>query len=498
MSSVKSIAQLRQLREQPLWKLVASHNAPIVMGVLQTVLLTETRTLTASALHERVAQELKLLKQAGEDMAQTAQAYVSAWLADKWLQRHLPPGSQEEVYELTTEAVTAIRFMQGVLTPRRTATESRLATVISQLTRLAEETNPDPGSRRQALLEDRARIDRELELLGKGIVQTLPTDRALERAREIISLADELAADFRSVRDDFEQLNRQLRADLLSNEGSRGQVLEQLFAGIDLIGQTPAGKSFYAFWRLLTDVEQSTIFSEALTEVVSRQFARELTLGEKRFLRNLTGRLLDEGGSVHDVLQTFSRGLRTFVQSREYLETRRFTAVLRQGQQQALAAKQHLKTNQEVGFSLWMSSASLRSATQWRLFDPAQTVQDSSMKEAPPSSISLQAIADLVRNSEIDFGLLRQNVKVALEHSELVSIDDLLVTFPATQGLGTVVGYISLALREGKVAPSQVRVAWRGMDGIERAAFVPSVYFFRKGEKKPSGTGQQGEREHVS
>lgn len=36
------------------------------------------------------------------------------------------------------------------------------------------------------------------------------------------------------------------------------------------------GKSFYAFWRLLTDVEQSTIFSEALTEVVSRQFAREL------------------------------------------------------------------------------------------------------------------------------------------------------------------------------------------------------------------------------
>ena len=486
MSSVKTIAQLRQLREQPLWKLVAAHNAPVIIGVLQTLLLTDTRTLSASVLNERLAQELKQLRQAGEDLPQTPQAYVASWLADKWLQRDLPPGAQEEVYELTSEAVSAIRFMQGVLAPRRTATESRLATVITQLTRLAEETDPDPDSRRRALMEERARIDKELELVGKGVVQTLPAERALERAREIIALADELAADFRSVRDDFAHLNRQLRGDLLSNEGSRGQVLEQLFSGMDLIGQTPTGKSFYAFWRLLTDVEQSTIFSEALTEVVSRQFAREMTLGEKRFLRNLTARLLDEGGLVHDVLQNFSRGLRTFVQSREYLETRRFTAVLRQGQQQALAAKAHVKPTQEVGFSLWMSSASLRSASQWRMFDPEQTVEDSTMHDAAPSSISLEAIAELVRNSEIDFGLLRSNVSAALEDSEVTSIEELMERFPATQGLGTVVGYISLAVREGRVGGSQVRVQWQGMDGVDRAAFVPSAYFMKKGVRKPA------------
>ena len=75
------------------------------------------------------------------------------------------------------------------------------------------------------------------------------------------------------VEDDFDQLNRQLRTDLLNNEGSRGQVLEQLFAGMDLIGETQAGKTFYAFWRLLTDIEQATIFSEALTEVIGRDFA---------------------------------------------------------------------------------------------------------------------------------------------------------------------------------------------------------------------------------
>lgn len=63
------------------------------------------------------------------------------------------------------------------------------------------------------------------------MVETLPEERALERARDIIGLADELVADFRRVREDFDQLNRQLRTDLLNNERSRRQVLEQLFAG---------------------------------------------------------------------------------------------------------------------------------------------------------------------------------------------------------------------------------------------------------------------------
>lgn len=36
---------------------------------------------------------------------------------------------------------------------------------------------------------------------------------------------------------------------------------------MDLIGETAAGKTFYGFWRLLTDIEQSTIFSESLSDV---------------------------------------------------------------------------------------------------------------------------------------------------------------------------------------------------------------------------------------
>jgi len=52
---------------------------------------------------------------------------------------------------------------------------------------------------------------------------------------EIIALADDLAGDFRRVRDRFEQLNRDLRERLMDNDASRGEVLEALFAGVDVI-----------------------------------------------------------------------------------------------------------------------------------------------------------------------------------------------------------------------------------------------------------------------
>ena len=43
-----------------------------------------------------------------------------------------------------------------------------------------------------------------------------------------------------------------------------------------------------------------------------------------------------------------------------------FNAVLRESQRDALAIKDQLRPNQEVGFELWLTSAKLRSAAQWR------------------------------------------------------------------------------------------------------------------------------------
>ena len=480
MTASRIAASLRVLREQPQWQLLAATKAAPILAVLRAVLFDGDPVLPGTVLHERVAREMDTLRGSGEDLPQTAQAYVADWLRQGWLVRRLAQGAAEEAYELSADAAAALRFIGTLMAPKATATESRLTTVIDQITRLADETDAQPERRIATLQAERDRIDRDLAALHAGVVHTLPADRALERAREVIRLADELTGDFRRVRDDFDRLNRSLRQSLVENDGSRGEVLEQLFAGIDVIAQSDAGRTFAAFWRLLTDPVQSSALFDALEAVIGRAFARQLTPRERRFLLGLTATLMHEGGAVHDVLQHFARSLKAFVQSREFREQRRLHALLKEATQAALQAKEAVRPNQTLAFAMTLTSGSIRSASQWQLYDPAARVADSSMEAEPPSELSLDAVAELVRQSEIDFRTLRAHIRDALQRASQVSVGDLLAEFPAEQGLGSVVGYVALGARHGEVTAGSEDVSWVGADARRRRARVPAVYFIRE------------------
>ncbi len=481
MKAARGAAVLRNLRERPLWRLLAAHNGPIVVALLRSLLSESDKTLGGAALHERLTRELEDLRGAGEDMPQTAQAYVADWLKQGFLTRlRLVQGASEEEYELSVEAADAIRFLDSMIKPRSSATESRLAAVISQLTRLAEETDSNPESRVAALVAERDRIDREIEAVRRGTVSTLPDDRALERTREIISLADELAGDFRRVRDEFDKLNRGLRQSLLENEGSRGDVLEALFAGVDLIGESDAGKTFEAFWRLLTDPEQSAALFESVETVTSRPFARHLEARERKFLLGLTSTLMDEGSGVHDVLQHFARSLKSFVQSREFQEHRRLNTLLKEATQAALATKDAIRPNLTLDYELALTSSRIRSVSQWTLYDPAQRLADASMPDAAVSELGLDIVSELVRQSEIDFRTLREHVRAMLERQSQASVRQVLEVFPAEQGLGSVVGYVALGAKHGEVTTEFETVEWTGDDLTIRRARVPTIFFMRE------------------
>ncbi len=302
MSVERLAATNGRLREGRLWRLLAIHHAPLVLAVLESVFTEDEAVLTVSVATERVTRDLEALRAQGEGMEQSAQAYIADWLTQGWLTRRLPAGAHEEVLELTAEATAVLRWLASIQRPRVAATESRLASVMQQVLRLAEETDANPATRLARLHAERDRIDAEIAQVQRGGVQTLPQDRALERAREIISQAEELTADFRNVRDAFDRLNKNLRQSLVEGASERNTVLQQLFDGVDIIEQSEPGRAFAAFWLLLTDVEQSHLLGEAIDAITSRDFSRSLEPRERQFLQTLTVLLLREGNTVHGVL----------------------------------------------------------------------------------------------------------------------------------------------------------------------------------------------------
>ena len=484
MNANKTIATYRRLREQPLWRLLASANGPTAIALLQTLLYEQDRSLPASILFERLERELELLRARGDDFPQTAQAYAAGWLSDGWLERRFPAGASEEQYELSTATQEAIRFLSGIVSQHANATESRLSLVIQALAGLAEDTDTDKTRRIDRLLAERARIDAEIGAIEQGRMRVLSQDSALERTREIVTLADGLTGDFRRVRDQFEQLNRELRERIMDTEGNRGEVLDSLFAGIDLIAESEAGRTFTAFWRLLTDPEQAATLDEALDAVLSRGFVAELDGRERRFLLRLTRILLEQGGTVHEVLQTFARSLKNFVQSREYLEQRRVNQLLKTAQRAAMAIKDEVKATDTLPYSLGLSSSRLSSLSQWVLYDPTLEAAPEPMREGDAAPIDLEAISELVARSEIDFRALTAAIRAVLRHREQTSIAEVLAEYPAAQGLGSVVGLLALGSRHGVRAADGTTltetVAWVGEDDRHRRARIPTIYFLRE------------------
>lgn len=132
--------------------------------------------------------------------------------------------------------------------------------------------------------------------------------------------------------------------------------------------------------------------------------------------------MLNEGRWVHDVLQHFARSLKSFVQSREFLEHRRLHGLLKAVTQTALSAKDAVRPNEQVGFELMQSSSRIRSVSQWVLYDPAERVTDTSMQATEPSELDLETVSELVRQSEIDFRTLRAHVRAILERQSQVSV----------------------------------------------------------------------------
>ena len=479
MQPAAFIAAYDRLRDGPAWRLLASHSAPLVLGLLRALLLEKERQLPGAILHERLTTELDDLRARGIAVSGTAAYYVRDWLREGWLERRQPEGADDEEYELSSEALRALRALDQLETPRVAATESRLALVTGELVQLAHLTAQDPTERLEHLYAERRRLDAQIDAALGGEVEVLESDRALERLHDTLALAAELTEDFRRVRDDFARVNREFTEQVIAETGEgRGKLLADLFAGIDVIASSPQGRSFSAFWALLNDPEQSAQLDASISSLMQRDFARQLPRDQRRFLVSLTRTLLDRAGGVHKVHNRFARSLRGFVQGRQYREHRRLLGLLKGAKAAALPLRGVIRPEAQTGVPLRLSTASIGSIGTRRLHLPQEPMSTDVLPLVDAGALSLDALQAAISQSDIDFRTLRANVRLLLTERAQCSVGALLERFDAPQGLGTVVGYVALGVQHGDLVQNrQEVVSWSSPDGHPRRARVPVIYF---------------------
>lgn len=458
-------------------QLIRADFAPVIAGLLGTHLGERTRRLDAEELYERLDDDLEQLRANGLSLPLTGQGYCAQWRAAGFLVRRAALDSRGETFELSPDAMAAVRFLQSRAAPRSSATESRLASIAAQVRRLAIDTDPDAAARIALLEDEKDALDRRIAALRSGDDGTLDVDRALERTRDLLAQAADVPDDFARVRTEFESLNASLRARIVESEGSQSAVIDEVFLGIDHIADSDAGRSFSAFSRLVLDPALNAAFESDIRRILDRGFAQELTGDERRTLRTFLATLKERSAEIHDVITIFARALRRYVQSQDYQRDRVLRGMLREAMHAGAAAAPSVKPWHPTRLHLDLSAVALWSAATIDLHDPAEFAATEIVEHHEAGVADLAELRALARETEIDFDELTRNVNEALADSKTCTVGEVLSRFPASQGVGSVVGLLSLAGDQGTVDRTVEVLGWRGLDGVDRTALVPTHRF---------------------
>lgn len=475
-----------QLRRLSTWRLLAATKAPAVLAILQSVFPAGDRRLPRSELVARVGTHLALLHNEEQEpstsstsrIGRSAAEYVDGWVREGYLTRRDDPTQTETTFEPSPATIDAIQFIASIEEHRPTTTQSRLQLVVQQFDRLAQETETDRDVRLADLQRRRERIEQEIRDLAEGELMLPSTEASLDRLRDVLQIAADLSGDFLQYREDLRAVDLHLREQILSPEGSRGEVLEQLLAGDDLLGQSSVGRTFTAFFRMLNDPVQTRTAQELVDRLLSRDFARALNRDERDRLANVFSDLYEPAQEVLDVKTELYRSLARFVRSQDFRQHRVLLETLQEAQGIALTQKDEVPTRAPFPLELDLSRALMSSVAQHRLKDPTDPGAPAEAEVHDVTALSVEVLQDLVRVNDIDIVGLTGRVNDVRGTAGQASIGDVLRAHPAEQGLASVIGLMFLATQYAQEREGSTElVAWRELDGRDYAATVPAYYF---------------------
>ncbi|AXE37738.1 DUF3375 domain-containing protein [Acidipropionibacterium virtanenii] len=476
--SARAEALRRLVADSPALALLRADLLPVSAAVLGTILDEPPVTMDTSEFLERAEDALDQIRDLGVDAPQGGQEYLIGWIHQGLVVRSPGPGRTETV-RLSPAALDAMDFLRRLEHPQSTVTSSRLATVTGLLRSLARDTDPSRRTRLADLHARRDAIDAEIAAVEAGRISVLDDVTAAERLAEVLRLAGQIPADFTKISADLERLNHDLRTQIVSGSGSRGDVLDDVFAGVDVIESSEAGRTFTAFHQLLTDVQRSEALDESVDQILDRPWSHTVLHRDREFLRGLLGVLQDDSQEVRQVMTGFSRSLHRFVETHEYREHRRLAAELTTTRSRLSTVAAEHRATAPTGYELPATSLPISTIASWKLHNPDDNRTMTPVVEIAPGELDLEALREQVRASEIDFDALRRAISLTAADKPVFSLAEVLERFPADQGLASIVGLLVLA--EGLVrgpgrctrSTAVENLGWQTSRGGRRSMSLP-------------------------
>ena len=356
------------------------------------------------------------------------------------------------------------------------ATESRIHLVFALLRQMIEGTETDTEVRIAELQSKIKDLEAEIERVRGGRMDLLDDTALRDRYLQMSSLARELLSDFREVEENFRRLDRVSREQIARWDGTKGELLDEIFGERDVITDSDQGRSFRAFWGFLMSRERQHELSELLAEVLA--LPAIATLKPDRRMRKIHYDWLEAGEATQRTVSALSSQLRRFLDDKAWLENRRIIEVIKEIEKHAVELKDRLPEG--VFATIDSFAAEIDLPLERKLYQPALEVKvDSSDLVMGEEEVDTEG---LFEQMYVDTELLTERVLTALDSKPQVTLGTLLQSHPLEQGLAELVTYFSLRAPEFEVEfdeNSFEKVRWSDAERGERVAKIPRVTFVR-------------------
>lgn len=467
------------LERDPGWKLLRSDNAPMTIAFLHRVFIEQNlRSVSEERLVELLDDELYALNERlGERKYPKApKAYLDDWTHSdrRWLRKFYPEDSDQPHMELSPATERALRWVESLQVQRDfIGTASRLSSIFNLLRELVHGTDEDPRTQLSRLERERIDLDRRIERVRAGDLETLDEMEVRERYQQLADASHQLLGDFRGVKQNFRELDRHLRERIAGWEGGKGDLVGEFVGDRDAIAESDQGRSFRAFYDLLMSPGRQ----EELTDLLERVQRLDAVGDPDPRLRRIHHEWLDAAEDTQATVRSLSAQLRRFLDDQAWAENRRVVELLKKIEQHAIDLRDEHQA--APGMELDALAPDVVLPFERPMYRPqAKAPIDSdsielSGEEADPSA--------LFSRTRVDRRALASNVSAMLRTDRQVSLSSVVDRFGLSLGLAELVAYLSLRDPRFEVVfdpDRRTEITWLESER-RRAVDLPVVVFAR-------------------
>jgi hypothetical protein len=428
--------------------LITADNAALVISFLfrsfkQNSNGIKSDVVTEKDLTELLSDYLYVLNKDENQFPRPAKQYLTEWANAGFLRKY--PGKNDEfLFELTASTENAFKWIDSLDKREFVGQESRLKNLFDSLKELSSKSKRDYQARLRELEQEKKQIEQKIEDLKQGKMDVLDDRQIKEHYFLIEETAINLLADFKQVEQNFRDLDRHFRQEIITTTNVKGKVLEGLFEQQRNLLEEDQGKSFTAFWEFLLSQSKQEEFERMITEILDLPAVQEVQR-ENFSIANMRNDLIEAGDRTKRSTNSLLEQLRKYLEHKAFTENKRIYDNI----QDILRIITTHNDKDFIRFSLLeldnVVDIDLILAHDWKVrgFKPPEKINftNTDLREGTNTTSN----APLFDQFEISLLDLRNNIRNALKNKDHISFTELVKQYEIKKGVAEVVAYMEIA-----------------------------------------------------